>query len=255
MQPRNVSFLALCLCALEFRAAGGTTLPEVSNVTKIIVRSSDSGWLAIKWITETQQVQKIASLINRHRGGWDKPWYGVPAGSLSLRLYDGRKYCGEFGIGENFFSTQREGSFWSKDAPKEQREELLRLIGDLPGTLKDVMLPEIGEVTRILIRTNDAGPTVKTITDGQQIKEMVGIINGERRGWDKPWFGQPPPLVLLELHDKQGFLVEFGIGTDFFETGDNMGLDSRAKAASLTPPRNSKDAFLAENYDNAQSSL
>jgi hypothetical protein len=233
MRTREVICLISVVGAVHAATAKEVTLPKISNVTKIVVKNSDLAGLSVKWITDTQQIQKIIHCINQQREGWDKPWYGVPSGAVKLELCRGTESLETFGIGENFFDASRRTDFWSKDATKKQREEILKLVGDLPATLKEVMLPEVSGVTKILIRTNAEGPIIKMITDPERMKQITRFINQQRKGWDKPWYGKPPPILLLELQDKEGFLQEFGIGKDFFETGDDeSGFDSRCKDAT-----------------------
>jgi hypothetical protein len=230
----------ICLIATAFTVhlvrGNEATLSEITNATKIVVRTSDSGWLAVKWISETQEVQKIVSFVNQQREAWDRPLLTTASmGSMILDIYDKQGRQASFGIGENFFGAEQNAKVWWKYATNKQKNELLLLIGDLPITLKDVTLPEVLRVTQILVLTNGVVVPEKTITNSSQIEKITKFINQQRTGWDKPdaCIGKPAPAFQLELQDKEGFLREFGIGEDYFETSNyETDIISRYKKAA-----------------------
>jgi hypothetical protein len=213
----------MIICVFTFHLTKGSevALSEITNVTKIIVRKGDSDWLAVKWITETQQVQKIVAFIMQQREGWDQPSFATASmGSVVLDLYNGKDCLASFGIGENFFGAEHNAKVRWKNATEKQKRELLLLIGDLPATLKDVTLPKVLRVTRILVLTNGVVAPDKTITNLEQLGKIAKFINQQCKGWDKPkaWADKPAPFIQLELQDNDEFVREFWIGKDFFET-------------------------------------
>jgi len=87
---------------------------------------------------------------------------------------------------------------------------------------KEVILPEVSDVKKILVVVdNNLTRPVKTITNLDQISEIVNFINQQRKGWDKPWYGIPVPSLALDLYNKDKFIGHFGIGTNFFEAQRN----------------------------------
>lgn len=174
----------------------------------------------------------IVRFINEQHDGWEKPQYGIPLGSVILELHDVSGSCGSFGVGSDFFEAERGSSFWVQHTTARERNKLLRLVGQLPSNLQEVVLPEISGITRVIAKTNKSkAPSVISVPE--KVREIVNFVNGNRKGWDKPWVGQPLPTVKLELEDKNGCVVEFGIGDGYFETADNeIGIRSRSKAAT-----------------------
>jgi hypothetical protein len=60
--------------------------------------------------------------VDSRRTNWGTPWLGVPVPTVEVKFFDGDKGKGSFGAGSDFFETQREGGFFSKNAsPSEIR--------------------------------------------------------------------------------------------------------------------------------------
>ena len=94
---------------------------------------------ALKKITDKKQISKISAFVDKNASDWGgvSDWAGVPVPKVVFNFYDGEKFKGHFGIGSNFFETQRNGDFVSKNASKSEREELLILAGIDKSLVKD----------------------------------------------------------------------------------------------------------------------
>jgi hypothetical protein len=103
------------------------TYSGFGNVTRVEIK--DRRDELIHRIEDKEQIQKIVAFVDEHRSGWGRPWYGIPVPQVMANFYDGQTFKGHFGVGRNFFETQREGEFASKDASAEQCRTFLGLIG------------------------------------------------------------------------------------------------------------------------------
>jgi hypothetical protein len=115
----------------EFSAIGPVTSISVSGHD----RSQETAAITDKWA-----VSEVIDFVDEHRTGWGKPWFGIPVPVESVQFYDGTKFKGSFGVGDNFFETQRDGDFFSQSAsPNEVLRflELVRLRSDLVMPLND----------------------------------------------------------------------------------------------------------------------
>lgn len=220
MNSKDVKFLAIAGLGLGLGSTSAVVLPSMTNITTIVVRSEQSSWLAVKWITNTQEVQKIISFVNQERQGWEQPELTVASvGKVVLDLYNGSHKQATFGIGQDFFGAERKSEIYWKRATKAKQRELLRRLGRLPRRLKDVVLPKVSEVTQILVLANGALGSKMTITNATQIQGITTFLNRYRTGWDVPprALDQPPDLNLnLKINGRS--VRQFTVGEGFFET-------------------------------------
>lgn len=56
---------------------------------------------------------------------------------VEAEFFDGQRFKGSFGVGENFFETQREGGFFSKTASSNGVREFLTLLNVDDANLKE----------------------------------------------------------------------------------------------------------------------
>ncbi len=117
------------LLLLQFSCGKTASFPPIGKVTKIEVRSNMDA--PLKKITDKDRIAKISAFVDSNATGWGgtNDWAGVPVPKIVVNFYDGEKFKGHFGVGANFFETQRSGDFMSKNASKVQREEFLALVG------------------------------------------------------------------------------------------------------------------------------
>lgn len=210
--------------------------PYITNVNCIVVTTGNLGNLSAKWITDPKQIREILTFVNRQYEGWYQPMLSdTPTGPVVLRFFDGNNSKGFLGIGDNFFSVGQNAfgdDAWCKDASEKQKKEIFSILGPIPTSLKDVILPELNGVTKILVLPNGNLPPTKIITDPEKIRMITEFINEERSGWDHLWDDAPPPVV-LELQNTNGCLQIFGIGENCFETLEyNWDWRARHKNAS-----------------------
>jgi len=132
MNRMKVIFKAVIFASLlftQFSCSKTTSFPPVGKVTKIEVTNNMS--TPLKKITEKNQIAKITAFVDKNSSGWGGfgDWAGVPVPKVVINFYDGEKFKGHFGVGANFFETQRNGDFMSQNASEGEREEFLNLIG------------------------------------------------------------------------------------------------------------------------------
>jgi hypothetical protein len=80
-------------------------------------------------ISDPESIQRIVAFVDANKEGWRVPWYGVPVPAVTVEFYDGKTFRGSFGVGKDFFETQRDGGFWSKDAKSDEVGRFLDLVG------------------------------------------------------------------------------------------------------------------------------
>jgi len=83
----------------------------------------------LKEITDKESIAQIVKEIDQKRHGWYMPIQGTPIPKIKLRLYNDEEYKGSFGIGEDFFQTNRGGGFDAKPATDEEIQSFLDTIG------------------------------------------------------------------------------------------------------------------------------
>lgn len=102
------------------------SLPLLGDVTKIVVMDQDQ---KLKEITDKEHIAQIVKAINQERHGWYMPIQGTPIPKIKLRFYNDEEYKGRFGIGEDFFETNRRGGFDAKPATDEEIQVFLNIVG------------------------------------------------------------------------------------------------------------------------------
>jgi hypothetical protein len=102
-------------------------LPALGPVTSIAVSGTDSSH-PISKITSPEVVSAIVAFVDARRRDWGTPWFGVPVGVVTTEFYDGTDFKGSFGVGDNFFTTQREGMFLSLKASPSDTQAFLKLL-------------------------------------------------------------------------------------------------------------------------------
>jgi hypothetical protein len=97
----------------------------IGSVTRIVVSVRGSH---MKEITNESEIRSIVSFLDSHRDGWATPWYGVPVGAVILEFWNTDEAKGSFGVGVNFFETQRQGEIKSIKASHENVRDFLELL-------------------------------------------------------------------------------------------------------------------------------
>ncbi len=110
-----VSLLACCGGKRDFSPLGPVT---TANLWISASDGSKYGWK----ISDPKGISRIVTFVDSQRANWGTPWFGVPVPIVEVQLFDGQDAKGSFGAGRDFFETQREGGFFSKNvSPREIR--------------------------------------------------------------------------------------------------------------------------------------
>jgi hypothetical protein len=111
--------LAALLTGASLLSCGGgrRDFPPLGPVTtaNLWITANDGSKYGWK-ISDPKDVSRIVIFVDSQRANWVTPWYGIPVPFVEVQLFDGQKAQGSFGVGQSFFETQREGSFFSKSA-------------------------------------------------------------------------------------------------------------------------------------------
>lgn len=126
---RSIFAFLVVLVAVLCTACESTSFPPFENVVRIEVRTNLDA--PIKAITDEQAVKSIVAFVNERSSGWETPWYGVLVPTVIANLYSGSTFLGHFGVGANFFETQRRGDFLSRPATDDERKKFMALL-DVP---------------------------------------------------------------------------------------------------------------------------
>jgi hypothetical protein len=109
--------------------------PSLGSVTSIIVSGHDRSKPLAKIIDE-RAISEIVFFVDAHRDGWDTPWFGIPVPVVTAEFYDGAKFKGSFGVGQNFIEVQRDGGFFSQNVPAGEVRRFLDLVGVSPSAVQ-----------------------------------------------------------------------------------------------------------------------
>lgn len=104
-----VSMLSGCGSKRDFSPLGQVT---TANLWISASDGSKYGWK----ISDPKDLSRIVTFVDSQRANWGTPWFGIPVPKVEVQLFDGQKAKGSFGVGKDFFETQREGGFFSKKA-------------------------------------------------------------------------------------------------------------------------------------------
>ncbi|HEX4947604.1 MAG TPA: hypothetical protein VFZ34_13120 [Blastocatellia bacterium] len=102
------------------------SFPPLGDVTEIVIKDQNQ---IIKRITSPIKTADIIKFVDGKRQGWYTPLAGVPSPKITLGFYNNAEFKGTFGIGSNFFYTQREGTFEAKSATDEEIQYFLYVLG------------------------------------------------------------------------------------------------------------------------------
>ena len=102
--------------------------PKIGTVTSAMVKVHSES-LAYATMTDAKSLSLLVDFIDERRAGWYTPWYGIPVPVVIVDLYDGNTFKGHFGVGKDFFETQRQGGFFFKDAKPTEVQGFLKLAG------------------------------------------------------------------------------------------------------------------------------
>lgn len=122
-----VAFL-LVSCGTLTRPVQPIAFPPLGPVTRISVFGSDASKPLVT-ITDAQKISQIVAFVDSHRLGWEAPWYGIPVPTVTAEFFDRTEFKGHFGVGRDFFETQREGVFRSQQASVNDVHQFLDLVG------------------------------------------------------------------------------------------------------------------------------
>lgn len=101
-------------------------LPPLGQVTRIVIMDQNQ---ILKDELDPQQISNIVRFVDNNRSGWYTPTTGLPVAKIRLRFYFGQEYKGAFGIGGDFFYTQRkEALFEAKTVTASEINDFFTLI-------------------------------------------------------------------------------------------------------------------------------
>ncbi len=80
---------------------------------------------------------ELRSLWIPAESNWRSPWFGIPVPIVEVQFFDGQQGKGSFGVGKDFFETQREGGFFSKGASPSEVASFFDAVNLDEATLKE----------------------------------------------------------------------------------------------------------------------
>jgi hypothetical protein len=99
--------------------------PPLDKVTEIVVKDQNQ---VLNRITYPVEIAEVVKFVDDQRHGWYAPALDVPSPRITLGFYNKAQYLGAFGVGKNFFYTQREGKFDAKSATDKDIKRFLDLV-------------------------------------------------------------------------------------------------------------------------------
>lgn len=130
----KVSFCALPVvtmlvsCGTVVQHVPDRDFPALGQISSVSVVDKD-GTSTLANITDQQKVSEIVAFVDSRRKGWETPWYGIPAPAVTAEFFTGTEFKGSFGVGRDFFETQRSGVFYSQRASANDVRHFLDLLG------------------------------------------------------------------------------------------------------------------------------
>ena len=79
-------------------------------------------------VTDPASVNSITIFANQRLSHWSTPWAGIPVPNTTVGFYSGKTFVGHFGSGVNFFETQREGGFFSREASPSELNQFKAIL-------------------------------------------------------------------------------------------------------------------------------
>ena len=137
MQRIRMLLPAFCLCMAACSIGKRDFSPLGPLTTAELWVSASDGSKHIWKISDPKNLSRIAAFVDSRRTGWGTPWYGVPVPIVEVEFFDGPKLKGTFGVGRDFFETQREGAFFSKNASPSEIRGFYDVVNLDEATLKE----------------------------------------------------------------------------------------------------------------------
>jgi len=116
----KLSLLLMILILSQLSCYQKVSYRLLGDVTEIVVMDQSQ---KLKVITDPEHIARIVKSIDQNRHGWYMPIQGTPIPKIKLLLYNNGEFKGVFGIGEDFFETQRGDRFDAKPATDEEIHE------------------------------------------------------------------------------------------------------------------------------------
>jgi hypothetical protein len=117
--------LDIALTLMQLSCYTKASYHPLGQVTEVVVNDQNQ---ILKKITDPVKIAEVIKFVNDHRHGWYTPIQDVPVPKITLRFYNHTQYKGAFGVGSNFFYSQRDGRFDAKSATVEEIQSFLNLI-------------------------------------------------------------------------------------------------------------------------------
>ena len=128
---------AFCLCMAACSIGKRDFSPLGPVTTAELWVSASHGSKYIWKISDPKDLSQIAAFVDSRRTGWGTPWYGVPVPIVEVKFFDGQHLKVTFGAGRDFFETQREGAFFSKNASLSEIRGFYEVVKLDDATLKE----------------------------------------------------------------------------------------------------------------------
>lgn len=86
--------------------------------------------MPVKTITNPAQILAALNFIKKYEAGWKDPLRGPLVPRLMLHFYHGNNGISGFGVGPGYIvSDPPTAGFWSRDAPQDEIDRLLQILG------------------------------------------------------------------------------------------------------------------------------
>ena len=109
--------------------------PPLRGASEVRITVNGDGLHPIATITDPARVAKVVAFVNANLSGWETPMFGVPVPGITAQFYTGTQFQGHFGVGKNFFETNRGCTFCSRSASRQEVMEFIALLDVDPGYL------------------------------------------------------------------------------------------------------------------------
>ena len=117
---------------------GKRDFPPLGPLTTANLWISASDGSKYVWkISDPKELSRIAAFVDSRRTNWRSPWFGISVPIVEVQFFDGQQGKGSFGVGKDFFETQREGSFFSKGASPSEVASFFDAVNLDVATLKE----------------------------------------------------------------------------------------------------------------------